>query len=195
MKKSKINLIVNREDYQKFENYFGLLKLALIGVLLIFFVIFLGFAINIKSKNDEEKDLNTKKKNLLLELGTKKEDEAKISYIGKKYQDLTDYLKDDAFSLPYFELLNSALSSSSESARLKSFLIEKNREVDFTIAFTDFAQLRNSFQLIESENFLKNFETISLKSFTVVGATENKEENYELSFSGIFVPLKQSFFD
>ena len=41
----------------------------------------------------------------------------------------------------------------------------------------------------ESEKFLNNFESISLKNLDIVGNKE-KNENYELSFSGKFVPVK-----
>ncbi|KKQ23897.1 MAG: hypothetical protein US40_C0006G0011 [Candidatus Roizmanbacteria bacterium GW2011_GWC2_37_13] len=192
MKKSKINLIVNREDYQRYENYFNYLKIGLAIFLGVFFVVFLFLFILVKKRLDIVEKLELTKKNYLEILKDKKTDEAKINYIEKKYQDLNSFLKEDAFSSPYYSLLNSALTESSEAAKLKSFEISKNREVDFIIEFTDFPKLMNFFKFIESETFLKNFETISLKSFTVIGATLEKEENYELSFSGIFIQLKRT---
>ena len=192
MKKSKINLIVNREDYQRYENYFNSLKIGLAIFLGVFFTVFLFLFINIKKRLDIVEKLELTKENYLEILKDKKTDEAKINYIEKKYQDLNSFLKEDAFSSPYYSLLNSALTESSEAAKLKSFEISKNREVDFIIEFTDFPKLMNFFKFIESETFLKNFETISLKSFTVIGATLEKEENYELSFSGIFIQLKRT---
>ena len=47
----------------------------------------------------------------------------------------------------------------------------------------------NFLRFVESENFLNNFEEISLKSFEVVGQNELKDENYELSFTGKFISL------
>ncbi len=193
MKKKKINLIINREDYQKYENYFVILKKTIIGLVIVFFALFITFFLVIGKLNDEEDKLNLRKKTLLEILQQKTSDEAKISYIEKKYQDLNNFLNEDAYSSPYYSLLNTALRESTESASLKSFNINKDREVNFTIAFSDFTQLRNFFRFIESEVFLKNFETISLKSFSVIGATIDTKENYELSFVGKFVQLKREF--
>jgi len=190
MKKSSINLIINREDYQKYELYFEYFKRALIILVFVFFSLFFILFLILKNKIDLEKKLNLQKGTLLGILKDKKLDEVKISYIEKKYQDLNTYLKEDAFSLPYYTLLNSAFHESSEAASLKTFSITKSRDVNFTIAFTDFPQLMSFFKFIESETFIKNFETISLKSFSVIGATESQKENYELSFVGKFIPLK-----
>jgi len=191
MKKTRINLIVNREDYQKYENYFRYLRLSFFGLIIIFFIIFFAFVIITKEKADQEKNLELKKKSLLEFLHQKTSDTAKINYIEKKYHDLNLFLKDDAYSSPYYALLNSAIQESSQSAGLKSFTIDKNREVDFTIEFSDFNQLRSFFRFIESKTFLDKFETISLKSLTLFGATDVQKENYELSFSGKFTPLKK----
>ncbi|MBI5127124.1 hypothetical protein HZA76_01570 [Candidatus Roizmanbacteria bacterium] len=193
MKKKKINLIINREDYQKYENYFVLLKNILIGLVVVFFALFITFFLVIKKLNDDEDKLILRKKTLLQILQQKTSDEAKIIYIEKKYHDLNTFLSEDAYSSPYYSLLNTALGESTQSASLKSFNINKDREVNFTIAFTDFTQLRNFFRFIESETFLNNFEAISLKSFSVIGATIDTKENYELSFVGKFVQLKRDF--
>lgn len=192
MKKNKINLIINREDYQKYENYFYYLKIAFFGFFMLFFIIFLAFLIILKKINYQLKTLELKKKTLLEYLKEKTTDTAKINYIEKKYRDLKTYLKDDAYSSPYYSLLNSALLESSQSAELKSFNINKNREVDFTLSFADFNDLRSFFKFIESKTFLDNFETISLKTLNLFGATELKKENYELSFKGRFIPLKET---
>lgn len=190
MKKTRINLIINREDYQKYESLFTYLRIILAGFILVFFSLFLTFFIIIKNKTSVEENLELKKKTLLEFLRQKTSDSAKVNYIEKKYNDLNTFLKDDAYSSPYYSLLNSALLESSESAILKSFSINKSREVDFTIAFSDFNQLRNFFKFVESKIFLDKFELISLKSLSLFGATNIQKENYELSFTGKFIPLK-----
>lgn len=191
MKKNKINLIINREDYQKYENYFYYLRIAFFGFFMLFFIIFLAFLIILKKINYQLETLELKKKTLLEYLKEKTTDTAKINYIKKKYHDLKTYLKDDAYFSRYYSLLNSTLLESSQSAELKSFNINKNREVDFTISFADFNDLRSFFKFIESKTFLDNFETISLKTLNLFGATELKKENYELSFKGRFILLKE----
>lgn len=150
MKKSKINLIINREDYQKFENYFFYLKIILTCFSLLFFIVSGTFFYIINNKSKKSEELGLKKITLLNVLNQKTEDEAKFTYIEKKYQDLTSYLNEDAYSSPYYSLLNSTLKDSSEAATLKSFIINKDRVASFTIAFSEFSRLRDFFGLIES---------------------------------------------
>lgn len=194
MKKTSINLIINREDYKKYENYFVYLKIVLTIFTIFFFILFIILFTIIKTKSDKESNLLLQKESLINILKDKTSDEVKINYIEKKYQSLNTYLKDDAFSSPYYALLSSALQESSEAAKLKTFEINKDRDVVFTIAFTDFSELMSFFRFIESKIFLENFETISLRSFSVIGATELQQENYELSFNGRFVSLNRDYF-
>ena len=133
--------------------------------------------------------MNLQKKTYLQQLTERKDDEAKINYIQKKYTDFKTFLKEDASSLPYYQLLSDAIKNSSESATLKSFQVNKDRESSFTITFTVFDTLRDFLKTAESQTFIKNFENITLKNFVVIGDKE-KNENYELSFSGKFIPIK-----
>ena len=194
MRKTKINLIVSREDYQKYEGFFYSLKILIFILIFIFLVIFVSFFIILNNENKVFNRLTDQKKFYLTALQEKKGDEAKIFYMQKKYADLKTFLKDDAFSAPYYKLLTSALKESTESSNLESFEINKDRKVAFTIAFTGFPQLVNFFKFIESETFIKNFENISLKSFSVIGNVE-KKENYELSFIGKFIQLKEGDYE
>jgi hypothetical protein len=188
MRKSKINLAVSREDYQKYELYFFWLKIAVLALGAVFFTTFLTFFIVLRSKNSQNTNLNNQKQDLLLALSDKKGDEVKIFYMQKKYSDLTNFIKNDASSLPYYTLLTGTLKESTQASEIKSFGIDKSRAVSFTIAFNSFPDLLNFFKFIESESFLNNFEQISLKSFSVIGSEDDKE-NYEISFAGKFVKL------
>ncbi len=188
MRKSKINLAVSREDYQKYELYFFWLKISVLALGAIFFTTFLTIFIVLRGKEAQNSNLNEQKQDLLVALSDKKGDEAKIFYMQRKYSDLTDFMKDDASSLPYYSLLAGTLSESTQASEIKSFGIDKSRAVSFTIAFNSFPDLLNFFKFIESESFLNNFEQISLKSFSVIGSEDNKE-NYEISFAGKFIKL------
>lgn len=191
MKKTKLNLLTNREDYQKIEHLFEFIRWFFyiqLGILVILFVFFL---ISLANQNNKINNLLNQKKISLESLKDKEADETKLLYIQNKYQALKDYLKDDARSLPYYNLLNSALSKSTESATLKSFLISKNRDVSFTVSFAHFDELLSFFRFIESDEFLKNFEKVSLKSFTALGDSKTKQ-NYELAFTGRFIELHET---
>ena len=189
MKKNRINLLVNREDYQKFENYFERLKLSASILTFILFIIFISFYLILKNNFNEYERMNLQKKNYLLQLTKRRGDEAKINYIQKKYSDLKTFLKDDASSTPYYQLLSDAIKNSSQTASLKSFEVNKNRESSFTLSFSDFDKLMEFLKFAESRIFIDNFEKISLKNFYIIGSKE-KKESYELSFIGKFVPIK-----
>jgi len=189
MKKTKLNLLTNREDYQKIEKIFSFIRFLFYIQLGVLVVLFLFFFISMVKQNSIINGLLEQKKSLLQSLQNREDDEAKLLYVQDKYQTIKNFLKDDARSLPYYDLLNSALSSSTASAGLKSFLISKNREVQFTVAFINFNDLLSFFRFIESDKFLKNFEQVSLKSFSAIGGNKTKE-NYELAFVGKFIEIK-----
>ena len=189
MKKNRINLLVNRVDYQKFENIFERLKLSAVILLLILLIFFICFYLLLRNKFNTYEKMNLQKQTLLQQLTERREDEAKINYIQKKYLDLKTFMKDDAASTPYYQLLSDALKNSSQAAILKSFEVNKDRESSFTISFSDFDKLMEFLKFAESKEFIMNFEYISLNNFVVIGNTE-KKESYELSFSGNFIPIK-----
>jgi hypothetical protein len=189
MKNKRINLLVNREDYQKYENVFERLKLSVAVLTLILFIFFIFFYLTLRKKFNTFEKMNLQKKTYLQSLTERRSDEAKINYIQKKYLDLKIFLKDDAASLPYYQLLSEALKNSSQTANLKSFEVNKDRETSFAITFSDLDKLMEFLKFVESRKFINNFESISLKNFVVTGNKENNE-NFELSFDGKFIPMK-----
>lgn len=195
MKKSRINLLLTKENYQKYEEYFKYLKIGFFILIFLYFIIFFYFLINLKIKSDQENYLNLKKNSLLNLLQGKIDDEAKINLITKKYQALENFLKDDAFSSYYYKILKSSLNQSSQSAILKTFDIDKQRNVNFSVIFYDFADLKRFFQYFEDKNFTKNFEQLTLKNFNIIGALDNQQENYQLDFKGKFYPLEKINYD
>ena len=192
MKKNRINLLVSREDYRKYESFFEQLKLSAAVLTVILFVIFISVYFVLRNKFSFYENMNLQKKTYLRLLSERRGDEAKINYIQKKYLDLKTFFKDDASTTPYYQLLSDAIKDSSQSASLKSFEVDKDRIVSFTIVFSTFNKLMDFLKFAESQTFIKNFENISLKNFVVMGNKE-KKESYELSFSGKFTPFKLDF--
>lgn len=190
MKKNRINLLINREDYQKYENIFERFKLSAAVLTGILTVVFIFFYIILRNSFNTYEKMNSEKKTYLQLLTERSRDEAKINYIEKKYSDLKKYLKDDASSATYFEILSDSIKNSSESAKLKSLEVDKSRNTTFIINFTVFEKMMNFLKFAESEQFLNNFESISLKNLVIVGSN-NQNENYELSFVGKFIPIKE----
>lgn len=191
MKKNNINLLINREDYQKYENLFERLKLTAAILTVILVIIFAYFYFSIKNQFNIYEKMNLQKKTYLELLTSRRGDEAKINYIEKKYSDLKKFLKDDASSSTYFEILSDSIKNSSESAKLTSLEVDKTRNTSFTITFSEFEKMMDFLKFAESEVFLKNFESIALKNLEVVGGKQTTN-NYELSFTGKFIPVEQS---
>lgn len=193
MKKTKINLLVNREQYRKLEIFFYRLRVFVVFVVIILSLALLTILTFFVKQKKTISALLEQKKFLLESLKSKENEESKIIFLEKKYSALKEFMKDDAHFLPYYNLLNTALSESTQSSQLKLFKISKNRDVDFIVSFSNFSELMNFFKFVESENFLKNFENITLKSFTINNDQKlaEKGENYELNFTGRFVPINE----
>ena len=96
------------------------------------------------------------------------------------------FLKDDAYSVTYFEILSDSIRNSSESAKLTSLEVDKTRNTSFTITFSLFEKMMDFLKFAESEVFLNNFESISLKNLEILEGNKN----YELSFTGKFIPVE-----
>lgn len=191
MKKTKLNLLTNRVDYQRLETIFRWIRISSLGLSIIVIITIGGFFLVFSVQSSKIQDLLNQKTTYLSNLKDRENEEAKLYYIQTKDQQLNSYLSQDAHSLPYYNLLNTALSKSSESATLKSFLMQKNRETNFTVTFINFDELLNFFRFIESDDFLKKFEKVSLKSFTAIGDNKAKT-NYELSFIGKFIEIHET---
>lgn len=192
MKKNRINLLINREDYQKYEGFFNQLKLSAAVLVIILFIIFLFFFLFLRNKRNLYDQMNLQKGTYLQLLTERRSDEGKINSIQKKYLDFETFLKDDASSAPYYQLLSDAIGVSSQSATLQSFEVNKDRKVSFTIAFSTFNNLMDFLKFAESPVFIQNFKNIFLNNFIIV-SNKDKVESYELSFSGEFEPIKSNF--
>ncbi len=189
MKKTKINLLSDRQDYTKLERYFLYLRIGVLVYAVILFSIAAILTFFLFGQNDRIQGLNNQKKSYLTKMGGQKNEEAKLAYLSKKMDAYGTFIKDDARFLPYFTLLNNALKTSSQSATLSSFVIDKDREVEFTLAFGKLPDLLSSFEFIESPLFLNNFEQLTLTQFL---SQKNKTlTSYEISFSGKFIKLDE----
>ncbi len=191
MKQTKINLLTYKSDYRKIERYFFLMRFFILIFSILFLVIVFCFYFLLRLKNEKIDNLLNRKKRLLESIQDKKDNEAKIIFIQKKYQVLKDFLTDDAYFLPYYNLLSSALKPASESAKLETIQIDKERNVDFAVSFQQFNELTSFLKFVESVEFLKKFESLSLKSFSAQGGEKSKENKYILSFYGQFIKINE----
>ena len=185
--KRRINLLSKQEKYLKLEELFSKLRFViLIMGVIVFIADIVFFAILIGQKKDLDNRLN-EKKSLLQFLVANKEVEAKFVYLRNKETQIATDLKNDVNFYPYYNLLNNSLKSSSPAASLDYVTIDKTKEVDFTVGFTDFSALSSFFKLAESDNFLKNFTILNLEGFNTVS---QGQKGYSLNFKGKFIELK-----
>ncbi len=120
MKKTKINLLINKQDYQKVEKYFYFLRYITIFFIIVF-ALSLGYVfIQLRNQDNKINTLSSKKKSLLESLKNKEEDEANIIFINNKYNTLKKFEEDDVKALPYYNLLITALSQNSTDEDTKT---------------------------------------------------------------------------
>lgn len=188
MKTDRTNLLVSKKGYSDLLKYFNLFRLTLLIITILFFifVIIYGYLVYKQVKQLEKLGLE-KERNFQL-LSSKKEDEVKLIKIANKSLDLDFFSKDDANFYPYYQILNESFSQSTQSANIENLNIEKDRKFSFSISFTEIDSLIETFKFIESENFLKNFSTIYLKSLDTQDRQELKV--YKITFEGVFKEIK-----
>ena len=187
--KNRINLFKRKPqlDYisinaQKFKNY-----LTVFGVLLFFIFIFLMS--QIYSINKMQKDLLKKKETFLLYLLNEKTIEASIRYFKSKQAQVDTFLKEDAHFLPYYEVLKNSLGETKDKAILDTIDIDKNRKTKFIVRFNNTEDMLLFLRYIESEDFLKNFVSLSIQNFSL-NQQLKKGSNYQLELQGVFKEIK-----
>jgi len=191
MKKTRINLLTSKQDYYRLENYFGLFRKFLIGYCVTLVLIVFSLAGYRVYQATQINKLNQTKKEILTQLASRQTDEVKLIKLSKKLNSFHTFMKDDAKFIPYYELLLTTLKSSSQSATLQEFNIDKSRTMNFKLRFSNFGEMVSAFQFIESPDFGKNFEKLDMVNFIGKGGTETGA-TYELSFEGVFKPINEA---
>jgi len=184
MKKKRINLLENRVDYQNALRLFYYVRVSSFFFFFIFLLVF--FFSNLRLINDKKKlDSFFNQKKILLENEQSNIDEkVKINLLNKKYQNIQLFLKDDAQFLPYYNLLLSSLKTATAEPTLLSFTIDKEKNTEFNVGFSNFKQVIDFLNFIEGDYFLNKFESLVLNGFSI------SEKTMNLSFKGKFIFLK-----
>lgn len=188
-KKKRINLLQNRYDYYALERVFIWLKRGVIVYCVLFVILSLAGLAYYMAKQTDVKRLENQKRALLLSSDAQKANEAKLLLLSKKLTYYKEFMKDDAQFVPYYNLLLEALKTSSQSGTLSEFDIDKKHNVNFTISYSSFDEMTQSFAFIESEPFLRNFKELSMANFFGLNSDQAK---YELSFQGTFHDINEN---
>jgi len=89
------------------------------------------------------------------------------------------------------------LNTSTDSATLDSIEIDKTRSTSFVIKFKDYETMISFLKYVESEEFLKNFDELSMASLSlnrdvvVVSTARYANKNFQLQFKGKFKELNE----
>lgn len=162
---------------------------TIVGIIL-FIVFLLLNVLNIVQKRDIETKLK-EKESVLNYIVSNNNDIVKSAYFSLKNDLLKKYMKDDAEFLPYYTVLNDSIASASNSARVESLYIDKNKKTEFVIDFNDYNAIYKYIKYTESDIFLKNFESLTLTSFSIDQINISKNKGYILNFEGQFKELQK----
>jgi len=187
MKKTrKINLLVNKTDYGKIDRYFKYLRRGVLILTILLFIFVVSFLYLHFNQTLRLQSLIKEQQNSLNILNEQRDNEVKLIYAANKVKTLDKFLLEDANFYPYYNLLVGNLSAGTESGQLSSLTIDKDRESEFILVFSSFDKMLSSFKLIESPEFLKNFETLSLTDFL----SGSNNQNFQLTFEGKFKKIR-----
>lgn len=186
--KTRINLFKRKpqQDFislngPKFKNY-----ITIAGIVLFFLFIFL--TIQDVRLNTEHQDLLKKKETYLRYLLAEKDIEANTRYFKSKQTQVNTFLKEDAHFLPYYQVLKQSLEQTSDETILEAIDIDKDRNTRFMVKFKDSDEMLSFLRYIEGEDFLKNFISLTLQSFSL-NQQQAAGSRYQLELRGVFKEL------
>ena len=186
--KKRINLLITQKKYLNLESLFEKLKIFSI---FCFFIILIGSLVAYYFLLQQKREidlLSDQKKEVLEFLLQNKQVEAKFVYFGNKQKQLTENLKEDVNFLPYYNLLKESLNA---DAGLESVSIDKSKTVTFNLNFADYSDLLNFLRVAENDDFLKNFNQLTLVKFNR-DELQKEKNNFKLSFSGKFIDISSN---
>ena len=168
-------------------------KINLYGTIfgVVVFVIFLAYTGLFLQVQSQKNTLETEKQELSQFILNNKDQIAKMNLYSHKSSQLRDFLKDDAEFLPYYNLLKDNLTadSTSEAGILDEMQIDKSKNTEFTVRYTNYEPAYSFLKSMEADTFLDNFIELKLVSFSVDAATLSDRRGYELKFKGRFKPI------
>lgn len=165
---------------------------TIIGIIL--FVIFLFFIFLQIQVQAQKNSLIKEKEDLYGFILSNKDEIAKMNLYNHKNAQLQTFLQDDAEFLPYYNLLKDALLKDEDPSldQVLDFMqIDKDKNTEFTVRFTEYQPAYEFLKVMESKEFLDNFIELKLVGFnlndTITSSAEKK--GYELQFNGKFKPI------
>lgn len=186
--KTRINLFKRKpqQDYISLNGPIFKKYITIAGVLLFF--IFIYLTIQVVRLNSEQQGLLKKKETYLRYLLDEKDIEANTRYFKSKQTQVNTFLKEDAQFLPYYQVLKQSLEETSDETVLEAIDIDKDRNTRFMVKFKNSDEMLSFLRYIEGDNFLKNFISLTLQSFSL-NQQQAKGNQYKLELRGVFKEL------
>ena len=185
-----INLLLNKREYLKYENYFTWFRRGVyaFGVLILLFILIVFYK---KQLIDSELSrLLRENREALEDINKNKSLKDDMDYLAVKKNAMKNFLNRDSNFYFYYNLLVDTISKATSSASLSEMQIDSDKNVKFSVLFKNYPDLYNFLSFTESDVFLNNFSNLSLMNFL---ATEKKNFEYELQFTGQFKKVKHEF--
>ena len=107
----------------------------------------------------------------------------KIALFIYKYQQLQQFIKEDAEVTTYYELLLGLLGNLGGKASVDMFVIKNDQTTEFTLVFPTYEDVIEFLSIMERESFSTYFDILSLDNFVI---DRNNSEEYTLQFKGKF---------
>jgi len=189
--KKGINLLKTQKRFIHLENVFRTVKSGTIVIFFVFLATYLVFYYLLSRQKQKINGLISQKKELLDFFIQNKEVEAKFVYFKNKQNEISNILKEDVNFFPYYNLLKESLKQVNVEAQLESVLIDKSKSVSFSLSFNNYSGLLTFLKFAESDDFLQNFNQLSLINFSR-DDSRAKNSEYKLNFSGKFINLNEN---
>lgn len=186
--KNRINLFKRKPQQDYIVVHAPKFKKYLTGAGIVLFIFFLYLISQVLQLNSKQQDLLKKKEIYLKYLLNEKDTEANMQYFNGKQIQVDTFLKDDAHFLPYYEVLKKSLEETSSNVILDTIDIDKLRNTRFIVKFKNSDEMLIFLRYIESEEFLKNFISLTLQSFNL-DKQQTKGNRYQLELQGVFKEL------
>jgi len=186
--KNRINLFKRKPQQDYISTNAPKFKRYLSGAGLLLFVFFLFIISQVVRLNTAQQNLLKQKETYLKYLLDEKDIDANMRYFKSKQTQVNTYLKEDANFLPYYQVLKDSLEKTSDSVILDTIEIDKGRNTRFVVKFNDSDEMLLFLKYIESEDFLKNFASLTLQSFNL-NQQQAKANRYQLELLGVFKEL------
>jgi hypothetical protein len=184
---ARINLLKKTDSYVEISTLFSRIKIIFFTLLFIGLLSVSALSLANGITTTQKVSAESEQADVLNQLGKTQKSEAEILIFSNKYKQYKELLKEDARFLPYYKLIEEAVNAEVTKAKIENAKIDKSRTFTFNARFDNYVQFANFFSYVETENFLKNFETIKLTSLSIGNVKEKQE--YELEFNGKFLEI------